>query len=359
MEESKLTIYLAGPISHCNERQKCDWRKTAKAALRKKGYACIDPADHRTDWHAYKEIIDIDKSDVLIANLWRESIGTVIGIVQARRSGKPVILIDPNYIDSTVLAEIVGEDHIVRNLEAAINKLDSEAISLLGQRILVEKKNGTAEALSEKKLQRSVNSACSEAGINDAILTVLVTKCALTAIKHKSNDGRITTEQIKQAVFNQLELLSNEKDKLYAEDLKQRARRLKSEWERQRAVKDEKRIIDQLAEREKELQAQLEQCQRERDGFRLHLEFIYAEQKRTQSETAAEPIKKSESVGEVVRYAQEAYKEFLVILDDAVKSADECPYGDFEKVVIQCHPLNSCGAQELRRSGIFPSSRAG
>ena len=61
-------------------------------------------------------------------------------------------------------------------------------------------------------------------------MTVLVTKCALSAIKHESKDGRITTEQIKQAVFNQLELLSNEKDKLYAEDLKQRARRLKSEW---------------------------------------------------------------------------------------------------------------------------------
>ena len=123
MEKPKLTIYLAGPISHCNERQKCEWRKTAKTALRKKGYAFIDPADHTVDWHAYKEIIDIDKSDVLIANLWRESIGTVIGIVQARRSGKPVILIDPNLIDSAVLAEIVGEDHIVRNLEAAINKL--------------------------------------------------------------------------------------------------------------------------------------------------------------------------------------------------------------------------------------------
>jgi nucleoside 2-deoxyribosyltransferase len=122
--EPKLTIYLAGPISHCNERQKCEWRKTPKTALHKKGYACIDPADHTVDWHTHKEIIDIDKSDVVIANLWRESIGTVIGIVKARRSGKPVILVAPDYIDSAVLAEIVGEDHIVRNLGAAINKLD-------------------------------------------------------------------------------------------------------------------------------------------------------------------------------------------------------------------------------------------
>jgi hypothetical protein len=334
MEKPKLTIYLAGPISHCNERQKCEWRKTAKTILRKKGYACIDPADHTVDWHAYKEIIDIDKSDVVIANLWRESIGTVIGIVQARRSGKPVILVDPNYIDSAVLAEIVGEDHIVRNLEAAINKLDSEAISLLSQPISVEKKNGTSEPLSEKKLQRSVNTACSEAGLNDAILTVLVSKRALTAIKHDSKDGRITTQEIKQTVFDQLELLSNEKDKLYAEDLKQRARRLKSEWERQQTVKDEKRIIDQLAETEKDLRAQLEQCQRERDGLRLHLEFIHAEQKKALAETPTEPHKKPESIGEIVRYAQEAYKNFLVILDDAVKSADESPYGDFEKVGI-------------------------
>ena len=303
-----------------------------KTALRKKGCAFIDPADHTVDWHAYKEIIDIDKSDVLIANLWREPIGTVIGIVQARRSGKPVILIDPNLIDSAVLAEIVGEDHIVRNLEAAINKLESEAISLLSQPIFVEKKNGTAESLYERKLQRSVNTVCSEAGINDAILTVLVTKRALTAIKHESKDSRISTEEIKHIVFEQLGLLSNGKDKLYAEDLNQRARQLRDEWERQQAVKDEKRIIDQLSEREKELQAQLAQCQRERDGLRLHVEFIYAEQKKAQTEPATEPTKEPESIGEVVRYAHEAYKDFLVILDEAVKSADECPYGDFEKV---------------------------
>ena len=214
----------------------------------------------------------------------------------------------------------------------------------------------------KRKLQRSVNTVCSEAGINDAILTVLVSKRALTAIKHDSKDGRITTQEIKQIVFDQLELLSNEKDKLYAEDLKQRARRLKSEWERQQTVKDEKRIIDQLAETEKELRAQLEQCQRERDGLRLHLEFIYAEQKKAQAETPTEPTKEPESIGEVVRYAQEAYKDFLVILDDAVKSADECSVWRFRKgghrintIGWLCQGKTSHSCQERKRG---PTARA-
>ena len=63
---------------------------------------------------------------MVIANLWCESIGTVVGIVQARRRGKPVILIDQNYLDSLVLKRIVGEDCIVRSLEGAVNKLRQE-----------------------------------------------------------------------------------------------------------------------------------------------------------------------------------------------------------------------------------------
>lgn len=334
MDKQKLTIYLGGPISHCNEKQRHEWRKSVKTALRKNGHAFIDPADHMVDWNPYKEIIDIDKSDILIANLWRESIGTVLGIVQARRMGKPVILIDPNYIDSVVLREIVGEDRVVHSLEGALNKLESEVISLLRQRILVQKKRGTTEPLSEPKLQRSLNRVCSEAGVNDAILAVLVTKRALGAIRHESKGGSVTTQQIKQTVFDQLEQLSSGTDKLYAEDFKQNARRLKQAWERQQSAKDEKRVLDELALREKEWESKLQECKRERDSLKLRLERAQADQKGTQTQPNVIAADKPTSLDEVVRRARDAYQGSLVILDEAVKSAGDCPYGDFEKVAI-------------------------
>ena len=339
MDKQKLTIYLGGPISHCNEKQRSEWRKAVKAALRKKGHAFIDPADHMVDWNPYKEIIDIDKADILIANLWRESIGTVLGIVQARRMGKPVILIDPNYIDSVVLREIVGEDRVVHSLDAAINKLESEVLSLLSQKILVQKRLGTTEPLSEPKLQRSLNRVCSEAGVNDAILAVLVTKRALAAIRHEAKSATVTTQKIKQVVFDQLEQLSSGTDKLYAEDFKQNARRLKLAWERQQSAKDEKRVLDELALREKDWESKLQECKRECDSLKLRLERAQADQKSNQIQSNTISPNKPTSLEEVVRRARDAYQESLVILDEAVESARDCPYRDFENVAIALENL--------------------
>jgi nucleoside 2-deoxyribosyltransferase len=91
-----LTVYLAGPVSNCNDNQRTKWREAIKAKLWQFGHKTKDPTDHGKDWTPLVEMVDIDSSDVVIANLWRESIGTVVGIVQARRKGKPVILIDQN-----------------------------------------------------------------------------------------------------------------------------------------------------------------------------------------------------------------------------------------------------------------------
>jgi hypothetical protein len=339
MEKSKISIYLAGPISHCSPRQRIEWRKAAKAELSKRGHICIDPAEHEVGWSPYTEIIEIDKSDVVVANLWRESIGTVIGIVQARRMGKPVILLDPNYIESAVLREIVGEDRIVHSLEAAVNKLEKEVLPCLSQKIVVEKKHGSAESLSESKLHNKLSAACSEAGINDALFTVLVTKRVLAAIRHEANNGQIISSRIQELVFEQLAQLSNDKDKLYAEDLKQKARALKQEWERQEKVKDEKRALDQLGEETERLKSDLEASRIECDRLRLLSDFLIGKQQEHQEEFQSKSTIKATNLGEAVRYAREAYQHYLVILPEAVAAADDCPYADFEKVEVALKAL--------------------
>ena len=86
----KIRVYLAGPISNCNHTQRTEWCKQLKAALDKLGYDSIDPARHTTDtrddWTPLREMIDMDRCDVVI----RESLARV------HRYGrrKPVILND-------------------------------------------------------------------------------------------------------------------------------------------------------------------------------------------------------------------------------------------------------------------------
>ena len=38
--------------------------------LLKKGHNSIDLAEHEIGWSPYTEIVEIDKSDVVVANLW-------------------------------------------------------------------------------------------------------------------------------------------------------------------------------------------------------------------------------------------------------------------------------------------------
>jgi hypothetical protein len=94
--ERKLSITSQVPSRTAMIKEKTEWRKGIKSRVSKLEYKCIDPTDH-SGCTPFKETGELDRSDLaVVANLWRESAGTVIGIVQARRKGKPVILIDPN-----------------------------------------------------------------------------------------------------------------------------------------------------------------------------------------------------------------------------------------------------------------------
>jgi hypothetical protein len=128
MDRQRPTIYLAGPISGCNKTQKSQWRKDIKKLLVNRGYEFIDPTE--TPWDAHREFIDVDRSNVVIANLWRESIGTVVGIVRARRLAKPVIVINTNHIESRMLEAMTGKEWWVRGLQEAANKLENEIAPL-------------------------------------------------------------------------------------------------------------------------------------------------------------------------------------------------------------------------------------
>ncbi len=95
----KLKVYLCGPINGCSDEECKDWRKFVKLRLSKR--QTIDPMrrDYRgKEAKKYKEIVegdkaDIEKSNILLVNYDRPSVGTSMEIFLAWLQQKPVIVV--------------------------------------------------------------------------------------------------------------------------------------------------------------------------------------------------------------------------------------------------------------------------
>jgi len=253
MSEAHKLLYLAGPVTNCNEKQKTEWRKAIKFRLAKLGHKWIDPSEH-VDWTPLKEMVEIDRSDVVIANLWRESVGTVIGIVQSRRKGKPVILIDPNYLENRFLRHLVGKDFIVRGIDEAINLLP-QIVERMNKVVLVRKSNGSTEPFASSKLHDALNAVCARAHVEDAVLPDLLANAVHSSVMKAERNGEINADQIKVLVFEALGEIATD-NLTYEEELKQRATALRTAWEDyERVKKDQRWALEHMDELEQELRS--------------------------------------------------------------------------------------------------------
>ena len=101
-------VYLAGPISRCNDAQMRRWRETVKSeyGLRMR---FLDPVERLLDPGASPyEVVEADlrhiiEADGLLVNMWRESIGTAMGVAHAHRHGRVIVVSDPNHLDNKML----------------------------------------------------------------------------------------------------------------------------------------------------------------------------------------------------------------------------------------------------------------
>lgn len=92
-----MKIYLCGPINGCTDAEAKDWRAMAKKRLR----SVIDPMvrDYRgKEAEHYREIVeldkrDIEKSDIVLVNYDKPSVGTSMEILWAWLGEKPVITV--------------------------------------------------------------------------------------------------------------------------------------------------------------------------------------------------------------------------------------------------------------------------
>lgn len=173
MPNSKFRDYLAGPISGCNDTQVCQWRDEVK---RKYGrdFDFIDPAEmQKTSSYEVVEtdLRAIEEADGLLVNMWRESIGSAIGIVHAHKAGRPVVVANPNYLDNFVL-NFYAE--AIENIPLKAAKILLDILRADASWKVIKSGDRGDEPFSRQKFMDSIRAACRDAGCNDIVVPVLV-----------------------------------------------------------------------------------------------------------------------------------------------------------------------------------------
>ena len=91
-------IYLCGPINGCSDEECNDWRSKVKSLW---SGATLDPMrrDYRgKEQESFREIVELDKidvakSDLILVNYDKPSVGTSMEILYEWQIGKPVIVV--------------------------------------------------------------------------------------------------------------------------------------------------------------------------------------------------------------------------------------------------------------------------
>ncbi len=272
MSASKITtIYLAGPVSNCNEDQIRKWRLKFIQEFPKDKFKFINPADHKNNWSPSLEMIEIEKSDIVVANLWRESIGTVVGILQATRKGKPLILINPNFIKSSLLYQIVGEDYITHSIDDAIHKINNLILPFLRKEIIVTKKASKPdEVFSLIKLKKSLSRLCADT----TILPDLIARNVFHNILKEAVNSKIASARLKEMIIEQISFISNSKEYLYEDDLKAYAKKLVIAWENIEKKKNDNVFLDAM---ENDYGKDIKRLNNEKDALQLKMETLKTE----------------------------------------------------------------------------------
>ena len=162
----KFRVCLAGPISGCNVAQMRGWRDLLKNE-HARDFEFIDPTDQLLDVLASPYALveaarhAIEEADGLLVNMWRESIGTAFGLIQAHRAGRPVVVADPNHLNSRMLAFYA--DAVVETPRKAASVL-KDILSAEGIWLVVKHRGRSEESFERRELVGSLRAAYPDRG---------------------------------------------------------------------------------------------------------------------------------------------------------------------------------------------------
>lgn len=212
-KRERFQVYLAGPMTGCNDAQLHGWRDEVKAKYAK-DFTIIDPTRRWKgnaigDDKSPLEIVEADRigiesADGMLVNMWRESIGASIGMVHAHRLGKPVVVADPNHLRSQVLSFYADalEEH---SLKAAATL---RGLLRTGRWRVIKFGDRPSEPFERRKLTSAIAAACATAGRNDVIVPRIALPRVIDRLKRRKIDDEITTRDIYIAVRRTFEDLT-------------------------------------------------------------------------------------------------------------------------------------------------------
>jgi hypothetical protein len=268
-------------------------------------------------------MMEIQRCDALVANMWTKSIGTVVGIMQARRMGKPVILVDSSQIESRILKEIVGPENVIQDLGEVPDHLQ-KARARLERLVEVHKLDGTVEPFDLRKMTRSITLAFGRVdSLNDDWLPSAVAMQVHQELV-SSGEGamRVETETLKNMILASLDRFADPANKTLAESLKQLAAHARKEWkhaeERKRQVDNASECIDEKNIEISGLEAKvkyLEKGIKQSGQELLILDSVFSEASLELSKPA-----------DAVQAARERFSEHLVFSDDLDDTIGDCHY---------------------------------
>ncbi len=315
---AKLRVYLAGPIRGCNDAQRTRWRNEIKQALRK-DFDFEDPAEWTDDYVLSREVSKLEACDILLANMWKESIGTTLGVIRARHQGKPVVLVDPNHIDNAILNGLVVPEKPVHTLDDACRRL-RELAQEFACAFIVQKRNGGEEPFSTKKLVQSVSLAAAAAGVMDPTLEEQISGPVISSLRHiGGQQGLVETKEIREALFDRLGWMGADPGQPL--EVRMRAQGILQAWKTREATKDAERAVLDAQARIAELEAEREVLLEELAARDARI----AELERNLPPVVEPPPK---DLSEALRRVQIDFAGPLVIHERALQSAAVSPYRD-------------------------------
>ena len=162
---ARFRVYLGGPISGCNETQRREWRQQVKEKYGSQ-LDFIDPTDNLVDRDALPyefvqaDLKAIEEVDGLLVNMWRESIGSAMGVMHAHRHGRPVVVADPNRLRQKML-EFYADEVVDAPLKGAHHLLD--LLRAEGNWQVLKSGGKPEEPFQRQKIIEAVRSACRQA----------------------------------------------------------------------------------------------------------------------------------------------------------------------------------------------------
>jgi transcriptional regulator NrdR family protein len=346
-------VYLAGPITGCNEDQRHKWRDdfTNKYG---RAFRCEDPSHWESAWDFSREMGAIEACDVVVADMWKESIGTVIGVVNARARGKPVVLVDPNRLHNAVLNGLVGTENVVHDLKAAAERVRAITKEFPSFRVL--KKDERVVPFEREKLIGAVRNACDAAGVDYVELPQQVAVSVFQTMRALDPREPIGSWEIKELVYRALERF--ESDELYASAFRSKVARVKAAWAEKERYKTAEQVIHEQDRRIGELEAQVANL----TEALAHARGPADAAKPTGTDGATGSIAADGSPAgaghglpapktllDAYAIAEERWTNDLVLLDSARKSVEESPYGRPDKLLQALELLARC-ARERRQT---------